>query len=158
MANNLIQLSLKLSKGVAKKLAQDLLSSKNTLFSTIAFPFGLSFITLYASSVCKYLCFLSINLSLIFFVFSADGTVVQAGDLNTYVIVHNDGRNSWSSPASFKSTCSLDVRYFPFDKQKCNMTFRSLTADLDVMDIETKSVEHDDAEKGMLTCSIKKPH
>ena len=54
----------------------------------------------------------------------------------------------WLTPATFKSTCKLDVQYFPFDKQKCSMMFRSLTADHTLLDIYTKEIESDDPEKG----------
>ena len=85
--------------------------------------------------------------------FSADGTVVQAGHLekfHTYVMVHNDGQNTWINSATFKSTCNLNVQFFPFDKQQCNMVFGSMTADRSFMYIKTKSVESDNPEKGML--------
>lgn len=82
---------------------------------------------------------------------SADSMVVQAGHLEkfrSFVLVHNDGKNTWVSPATFKSTCNLDVQFFPFDKQKCQMVFRSLTADRSLMDLDTKSIESDDPEQG----------
>ena len=41
------------------------------------------------------------------------------------------------------------MEFFPFDKQKCKMVFRSLTADASLMDIQTKSVKSDDPEEGM---------
>ena len=86
------------------------------------------------------------------FVFSADNNVVQAGYLEkfrSFVIVRDNGENTWMSPASFKSTCDLDVEFFPFDKQKCSMVFRSLTADRSLMDVNTKSIESDDPFEGI---------
>lgn len=83
---------------------------------------------------------------------NADDLVVQAGHLEkfrTYVIVRNDGRNTWISPATFKSSCQLDVQYFPFDKQKCNMLFRSLTSDRRMLDISTKELKSDDPQKDL---------
>ena len=82
---------------------------------------------------------------------SADDLVVQAGHLEkfrTYVIVKNNGENTWISPATFKSSCQLDVQYFPFDKQKCNMSFRSLTSDRRMLDITTMEIKSDDPQKG----------
>lgn len=45
----------------------------------------------------------------------------------TPVIVSYDGTNSWFSPASFTSTCKIDVTFFPFDSQICSMKFGSWT-------------------------------
>ena len=39
---------------------------------------------------------------------------------------------------SFKSTCVLDVTYFPYDEHRCDMIFGSLTSDKTLMDIETE--------------------
>ena len=60
----------------------------------------------------------------------------------------NNGENTWMSPATFKSSCQLDVQYFPFDKQKCNMSFRSLTSDRRMLDITTMEIKSDDPQKG----------
>jgi len=43
------------------------------------------------------------------------------------VVVYPDGTILWVPPALFVSTCSIDVRYFPFDEQICEMTFGSWT-------------------------------
>ncbi|XP_067042586.1 neuronal acetylcholine receptor subunit beta-3-like [Acropora muricata] len=83
---------------------------------------------------------------------NADDLVVQAGHLEkfrTYVIVKNNGKNTWMSPATFKSSCQLDVQYFPFDKQKCNMSFRSLTSDRRMLDITTMEIKSDDPQKDL---------
>ncbi|XP_044176220.1 neuronal acetylcholine receptor subunit beta-3-like [Acropora millepora] len=83
---------------------------------------------------------------------NVDNSVVQAGHLEkfrTYVIVQNDGKNAWISPATFKSSCQLDVQYFPFDKQKCNMLFRSLTSDSRMLDITTMEIKSDNPQKDL---------
>lgn len=85
------------------------------------------------------------------FTFSADDEVVQAGHLEkfrTWVLLTSDGNNIWLSPATFKSSCKLDVQFFPFDKQKCNMVFRSLTSDSSILNIDTKQIESENPEEG----------
>ncbi|XP_037082475.1 acetylcholine receptor subunit alpha-L1-like [Pollicipes pollicipes] len=43
----------------------------------------------------------------------------------TKAVIHSEGRVVWHPPAIFKSYCEIDVRYFPFDQQKCFMKFGS---------------------------------
>lgn len=42
---------------------------------------------------------------------------------DTMVKVDYDGQLLWASPVNFRSFCRLDVRYFPFDEQECEMKF-----------------------------------
>nr|XP_022312928.1 neuronal acetylcholine receptor subunit alpha-5-like isoform X1 [Crassostrea virginica]XP_022312929.1 neuronal acetylcholine receptor subunit alpha-5-like isoform X1 [Crassostrea virginica]XP_022312930.1 neuronal acetylcholine receptor subunit alpha-5-like isoform X1 [Crassostrea virginica]XP_022312931.1 neuronal acetylcholine receptor subunit alpha-5-like isoform X1 [Crassostrea virginica] len=44
-------------------------------------------------------------------------------------IVGHDGSVSWIPQAIFKSSCDIDVKAFPFDKQKCHLKFGSWTYD-----------------------------
>jgi len=83
---------------------------------------------------------------------NADDEVVQAGHLEkfrSWVLLKSDGNNTWLSPATFKSTCTLDVQFFPFDKQRCNMVFRSLTSDSSILDIDTKQIESENPEEDL---------
>ncbi|KAM9775465.1 acetylcholine receptor subunit delta isoform 1-T1 [Syngnathus typhle] len=43
------------------------------------------------------------------------------------VLVTNEGECTWLPPAIFRSSCSINVNYFPFDWQNCTLKFTSLT-------------------------------
>ena len=45
----------------------------------------------------------------------------------TSVILNTNGSNEWFAPASFTSTCKINVAHFPFDKQNCSLKFGSWT-------------------------------
>lgn len=47
--------------------------------------------------------------------------------VNTNVVLRYDGKITWDAPAITKSSCVVDVSYFPFDSQQCNLTFGSWT-------------------------------
>lgn len=39
------------------------------------------------------------------------------------VLVYADGLCYWLPPAIFRSSCSINVNYFPFDWQNCTLKF-----------------------------------
>ena len=41
----------------------------------------------------------------------------------------HDGNVTWLSMVIFKSSCAIDVKYFPFDTQNCSLDFSSWTYD-----------------------------
>ncbi|XP_068130039.1 acetylcholine receptor subunit epsilon-like isoform X2 [Hyperolius riggenbachi] len=43
------------------------------------------------------------------------------------VLVYSHGYMYWLPPAIFRSTCTVEVTYFPFDWQNCSLVFRSKT-------------------------------
>jgi dihydrofolate reductase len=47
----------------------------------------------------------------------------------TNVIISSNGKMKWLTPALVKSTCKVDIAYFPFDKQKCPLILGSWTYD-----------------------------
>ena len=47
--------------------------------------------------------------------------------ISTNVIVQFNGNVTWLSTVIFKSSCSILVKYFPFDEQICDMIFASWT-------------------------------
>ena len=59
---------------------------------------------------------------------SADVSAYRSS-ISTNVIVTSDGNVTWLSMVIFRSSCAVDVRYFPFDEQNCTMVFASWTYD-----------------------------
>ncbi|KAM7419220.1 hypothetical protein PAMA_016369 [Pampus argenteus] len=59
----------------------------------------------------------------------------ESGSSNTNVKLRYNGEIVWDSPAITKSTCVVDVSYFPFDWQQCNLTFGSWTYNGNQVDI-----------------------
>ncbi|KAG8512432.1 Neuronal acetylcholine receptor subunit beta-3, partial [Galemys pyrenaicus] len=57
------------------------------------------------------------------------------GSLMTKVIVKSNGTVVWTPPASYKSSCTMDVTFFPFDRQNCSMKFGSWTYDGAMVDL-----------------------
>lgn len=61
----------------------------------------------------------------------------------TAVILSDDGTNEWNAPASFTSTCKINVANFPFDKQNCSLKFGSWTFQGDRLTMESESPSAD---------------
>ncbi|CAL9706954.1 unnamed protein product [Knipowitschia caucasica] len=64
---------------------------------------------------------------------NADGRF--EGSLMTKAIVKYNGAITWTPPASYKSACTMDVTFFPFDRQNCTMKFGSWTYDGHMVDL-----------------------
>ncbi|NXM04927.1 ACHB3 protein, partial [Tyrannus savana] len=64
---------------------------------------------------------------------SADGRF--EGSLMTKAVVKYNGVVTWTPPASYKSSCTMDVTFFPFDRQNCSMKFGSWTYDGNMVDL-----------------------
>ncbi|XP_067104648.1 neuronal acetylcholine receptor subunit alpha-3 [Osmerus mordax] len=56
-------------------------------------------------------------------------------DDKTKALLRYNGDVTWIPPAIFKSSCKIDVTYFPFDYQNCTMKFGSWTYDKAKIDL-----------------------
>jgi nicotinic acetylcholine receptor len=62
------------------------------------------------------------------------------------------GRVIWEPPAIYKSSCTINVEFFPFDVQHCTMKFGSWTYDgfqVDLVHLNQKSTESDEIPIGI---------
>lgn len=53
----------------------------------------------------------------------------SAEKFKTLITLYPSGMNSWLAPATFSSTCKINVKNFPFDSQTCKMKFGSWAFD-----------------------------
>ncbi|CAL8362187.1 unnamed protein product [Merluccius merluccius] len=58
------------------------------------------------------------------------------GSMDTNVVIRHDGQIMWDSPAITKSSCKVDVSFFPFDSQQCRFTYGSWTYNGNQLDIQ----------------------
>ncbi|XP_074717195.1 neuronal acetylcholine receptor subunit alpha-10-like [Strix uralensis] len=58
--------------------------------------------------------------------------------METNVVLRSDGLIMWDSPAITKSSCKVDVSYFPFDGQRCRLTFGSWTYNGNQIDLHNR--------------------
>lgn len=61
------------------------------------------------------------------------------------VLISNDGWMYWLPPAIYRSTCAIEITYFPFDYQNCTLAFRCGTA---------LSFQNNDIIADLLLCSM----
>ncbi|XP_010766197.1 cholinergic receptor, nicotinic, alpha 11 [Notothenia coriiceps] len=59
----------------------------------------------------------------------------------TNVLVNSSGYAEYLPPGIFMSTCNVDVRWFPFDIQKCELKFGSWTYDGWLMDLQMNDAD-----------------
>ena len=55
------------------------------------------------------------------------------------VAVRHDGNVKWMVPLMVASACAVDVTYFPYDRQSCEIKFGSWIYDIDQVDIRIDS-------------------
>ncbi|KAM8835981.1 acetylcholine receptor subunit epsilon isoform 3-T3 [Synchiropus picturatus] len=51
------------------------------------------------------------------------------------VLIQSTGEMYWLPPAIYRSTCSIEITYFPFDYQNCTLAFRSQTYSANEVDL-----------------------
>ena len=56
----------------------------------------------------------------------------------TRVLLHYNGRINWFAPTIIKTTCHVDAKHYPFDRQNCSLVFGSWTYDGLEIDIYPK--------------------
>lgn len=59
--------------------------------------------------------------------------------VSSNVIIEYTGNVTWLSMSIFRSSCSIDVKYFPYDIQNCSMDFASWTYGMDKLNIISHS-------------------
>uniref|UniRef100_A0A5F8H5B9 Cholinergic receptor nicotinic alpha 6 subunit n=1 Tax=Monodelphis domestica TaxID=13616 RepID=A0A5F8H5B9_MONDO len=95
-----------------------------------SFPFKRWLYTL--SSIWPHIAEASLSVLPGFF-FSAVGDFQVEG--KTKALLKYDGMISWTPPAIFKSSCPMDITFFPFDHQNCSLKFGSWTYDKAKIDL-----------------------
>lgn len=51
------------------------------------------------------------------------------------VLIYSSGYMYWLPPAIYRSTCAIEITYFPFDYQNCTLVFRSQTYSANELEI-----------------------
>ncbi|CAH1797210.1 unnamed protein product [Owenia fusiformis] len=64
--------------------------------------------------------------------------------LMTKATLYPDGKVLWEPPAIYKSSCTINVEFFPFDEQICDMKFGSWTYDGFQVDLQHFSRDEND--------------
>ncbi len=82
-----------------------------------------------------------ICLTVLCLICSADGDFAVT-HLTKAQVFYN-GRIKWKPPAIYKSSCSIDVTFFPFDQQNCKMKFGSWTYDRAKIDLVSMASDVD---------------
>jgi len=62
-----------------------------------------------------------------------------------YVTIYSDGSCEWNPRFDLSVTkCHVDVTWFPFDEQTCNLTFESWFLDDSVLELEADDINMDE--------------
>lgn len=63
--------------------------------------------------------------------------------METSATITSEGVVYWNAPAIYKSTCKIDVTYFPFDEQHCDLKFGSWAHSGDELSLTNRSAAGD---------------
>ncbi|PIK42134.1 putative neuronal acetylcholine receptor subunit alpha-10 [Apostichopus japonicus] len=66
-----------------------------------------------------------------------------SGMMQTSATVTSEGVVYWNAPAIYKSTCKIDVTFFPFDEQHCDLKFGSWALSGDELSLTNRSTAGD---------------
>ncbi len=55
--------------------------------------------------------------------------------------IYPDGRIRWEPGGVFKTMCQIDITYYPFDEQKCDLVFGAWTYYTTKMNLTTENLE-----------------
>ncbi len=69
------------------------------------------------------------DFSKVFYIVSFSADEAFDGSYPTNVVLTSEGGCTYIPPGIFKSTCKIDITWFPFDDQDCEMKFGSWTYD-----------------------------
>ncbi|XP_028517612.1 neuronal acetylcholine receptor subunit alpha-7 [Exaiptasia diaphana] len=75
---------------------------------------------------------------------NGDEKVDAAGGVEkfkTKIKIESNGMQSWLAPTIFTSMCKMDIRYFPFDEQFCELQFGSWSYDSRKIDLQVDQNE-----------------
>jgi len=61
----------------------------------------------------------------------------------SHCIIHFDGTVEWMPPGLFKTTCDVDIRYFPFDDQRCKIKFGTWAYDSEAVNLVLEKTSAD---------------
>lgn len=64
--------------------------------------------------------------------------------------MYNDGTINWIPPGIVRISCKLDIKWFPFDEQKCWMKFGSWSFDGTKIDLQPLTSEGFDMSEYMI--------
>lgn len=84
--------------------------------------------------------------------FSADQRLKEHRD--AMAVVEWNGMVLWMPAAIFKSTCSIDILYFPFDIQSCDLKFGSWTYDGFKLDLDFYENKNEVSAMAIHLCSF----
>lgn len=65
------------------------------------------------------------------------------GIMKTNAEIQYDGSVTWYAPAIFKSSCRINIKYFPFDEQSCLLQFGSWAFQTNQLDLINRSASGD---------------